>query len=132
MTKNNDNKHGLGRRKTAVAQVLLTENKDEFLVNGIAFSEYFDTEAYANIALSALELTSLKDTFGLKAKVSGGGKNAQAEAIKMATARALVEHDSELRKQLSDAGHLRRDPRSRERKKFGLKRARRAPQFSKR
>ncbi|MEO6077858.1 MAG: 30S ribosomal protein S9 [Candidatus Andersenbacteria bacterium] len=127
-----DLKHGLGRRKTAVAKVLLTETKDERTVNGIPLTDYLSTEALQNIALRALKLTSQDSEYGLKVKVSGSGKNSQAEAISLGIARALVGIDEGFRKQLKQAGYLSRDDRSKERKKPGLKGARRAPQFSKR
>lgn len=124
--------HGLGRRKTAVARVLLTEEVDSRQVNGRNLKDYFETEALGNIALRPLMEASQDDTFGLAVEVRGGGKSAQAEAVALGIARALVSHDEGFRKQLRKVGALTRDDRSRERKKPGLKRARRAPQFSKR
>lgn len=124
--------HGLGRRKTAVAKVLLTEEKDVRTVNNITLEQYMPTEALQNIVLQALKLTSQDSEYGLRVKVSGSGKNAQAEAISLGIARALVAIDEGFRKQLKQAGFLSRDSRSKERKKPGLKSARRAPQFSKR
>lgn len=124
--------HGLGRRKTAVAQVLLTDATDTQEVNGVAFAEYFPTVAQQQVANEPLRITSQDETYGFTAKISGGGKQAQASALKLALARALVDADDGFRKQLKDTGTLTRDPRAKERKKPGLKRARRAPQFSKR
>ncbi|MEX1997057.1 MAG: 30S ribosomal protein S9 [Candidatus Andersenbacteria bacterium] len=124
--------YGLGRRKTARAQVVLNSETGSRKINGIEIHEYFPTAAMQESALRALKLTSQLDTYGFKAKVSGGGKHAQAEAVELAIARALVTIDQGWRKQLKDAGLLTRDPRMKERKKPGLKRARRAPQFSKR
>lgn len=124
--------YGLGRRKTARAQVILTTEPASRLINGIDIKQYFPTVAMQEAAIAALKLTSQLEDFGLKAKVSGGGKHSQAEAVRLAIAKALVTHDPAFRKQLKDAGLLTRDPRMKERKKFGLKRARRAPQFSKR
>lgn len=127
-----DLKHGLGRRKTAVAKVLLTEEKGTRTINDIPLDTYFPYAALQITALKALVLTSQNDEYGLKVKVSGGGKNAQAEAVSLGCARALVAIDEGFRKQLKVAGLLRRDSRMKERKKPGLKGARRAPQFSKR
>ena len=124
--------HGLGRRKTAVAQVLLSSDTETQTVNGKPVTDYFPTVALQNMVREALELTSQDETFGFTAKVSGGGLPAQAVAVRLGIARALTEENEDFRKQLKDAGLLTRDPRSKERKKPGLKRARRAPQFSKR
>ncbi|MEX2054594.1 MAG: 30S ribosomal protein S9 [Candidatus Andersenbacteria bacterium] len=124
--------YGLGRRKTARAQVVLTTADLNRTVNGLALTEYFPTVSMQEAALAALKVTSQIDTFGFKAKVSGGGKHSQAGAVKLAVARALVANDEGFRKQLKDTALLTRDPRMKERKKPGLKRARRAPQFSKR
>ncbi len=124
--------HGLGRRKTSVAKVLLTEEKGERTINGISLEAYFPYAALQTTALKALTVTSQADEYGLKVKVSGGGKNSQADAVSLGIARALVGIDEGFRKQLKAAGLLRRDSRSKERKKPGLKGARRAPQFSKR
>lgn len=124
--------YGLGRRKTSRAQVILTEDSKKQSVNGIELIHYFPTIAMQSAATAALVLTSQGDVFGIKAKVSGGGKHSQSHALRLAIAHALVGIDPTFRKQLKDAGLLTRDPRMKERKKFGLKRARRAPQFSKR
>lgn len=125
-------KHGLGRRKTAIARVLLTESKGERTINGTPFTTYFPYAALQIAALKALTMTSQADEYGLKVRVSGGGKNSQAEAVSLGIARALVAIDEGFRKQLKNAGLLTRDSRKKERKKPGLKGARRAPQFSKR
>jgi small subunit ribosomal protein S9 len=122
----------VGRRKTAVARVRITEGGSGITVNNRALAEYFPTESLQNIVLDALVVTNQKGKFGVSAKVVGGGVNAQAEAIRHALARALVKQDEELRKDLKPVGFMKRDPRSVERKKFGLKKARRAPQWSKR
>lgn len=124
--------YGLGRRKTARAQVILIPDAGSRQVNGQAFTDYFPTVSMQEAALVALNATSQADAYGFKAKVSGGGKHAQADAMKLAVARALLSTDAGFRKQLKAAGLLTRDPRMKERKKPGLKRARRAPQFSKR
>lgn len=126
------NRHGLGRRKTARAQVILLDAVDTRTINNTKFAEYFPTISMQHDALQALTATSQADTYGFKIKVSGGGKQAQAGAVSLAIARALVGTDEGFRKQLKDAGLLTRDPRMKERKKYGLKGARRAPQFSKR
>ncbi len=124
--------YGLGRRKTAIAQVKLMAKSQERRANGREFMEYFPTMAMQSMALRPLQATSQDDEFGFQIKVQGGGKNAQAEAVSLAIARALLTVDEGYRKQLRKAGLLTRDPRMKERKKPGLKRARRAPQFSKR
>ena len=123
---------GLGRRKSAVARVELKSGKGELLINRAPLAEYFPTVALRDAATSPLILTSQQDKLKLSALVNGGGKHAQAEAVRLGAARALVKLNPAWRKQLKDAGMLTRDPRAKERKKPGLKRARRAPQFSKR
>lgn len=124
--------YGLGRRKTAVAQVLLVDDPAVRSVNDLDFSVYFPTVADQSAATLPLTLTSQHEKYGFRVRVHGGGKHSQAGAVKLAIARALVVADEGFRKQLKDTGMLTRDPRMKERKKFGLKRARRAPQFSKR
>lgn len=126
------NPYGLGRRKTAIAQVWLTPGASEQVINGQALTAYFPTIAMRAAAARPLVLTSQVEAFGLKARIQGGGKRAQADALALALARALLGVDAKWRKQLKEAGLLSRDPRMKERKKPGLKRARRAPQFSKR
>lgn len=124
--------YGRGRRKTAVAQVWLTKEMGTHTVNSVPLKTYFPTLAMQRVALSALVLTNQLEQHGLKITTRGGGKQAQAEAVKLGLARALLMVDAGWRKQLKVAGMLKRDPRMKERKKPGLKRARRAPQFSKR
>lgn len=124
--------YGLGRRKSAVAQVKLTGSPNERTVNGRPFDVYFSTIGMQASVLAPLRATSLDDAHGFAMKVHGGGKHSQAEAGKLAIARALLTTDDGYRKQLRASGFLTRDPRAKERKKPGLKRARRAPQFSKR
>jgi len=125
----------VGRRKSAVARVrLMKADKKEakHVVNGKSFSDYFQTaelQANINLPLAAHAEGSL---FVVSAKVNGGGISAQSEAVRHGIARALVTHDETLRKTLKKAGYLKRDPRTKERRKFGLKKARRAPQWSKR
>lgn len=127
-----DNPYGLGRRKSARAAVQLVENNSIREVNGMNFRDYFELEAMRAAVLQPLMVTSQVDTYGFRIKTSGGGKHAQADAARLGIARALLTTDEGYRKQLRAAGMLTRDPRSKERKKPGLKRARRAPQFSKR
>lgn len=124
--------YGIGRRKTAIAQVLLTDDPGQRQVNGMDFTAYFPNIPDQTIALQPLVLISQQEKYGFRLKIQGGGKHSQAGAVKLALARALVMADEGFRKQLKDTGALTRDPRMKERKKFGLKRARRAPQFSKR
>ena len=124
--------YGLGRRKTAVAQVILTEKGSERTVNSLPLETYFPTVAMHGAVTRPLEVTSQNDEYGFSIKVHGGGKHSQAQAAMLAVARALLKVDEGFQKQLKHAGLLSRDPRMKERKKPGLKRARRAPQFSKR
>ena len=122
-----------GRRKTAVARVrLFTKGEKTFLVNEKPLEQYFPTFELQKIAKASLETMKCLDKFRVSAKVKGGGLHAQAEAVRHGIARALVLFNPDFRKRLKAAGFLRRDPRMRERKKFGLKRARRAPQWQKR
>ncbi len=124
--------YGLGRRKTAIAQVRLVKDAAVRTVNTIDLATYFPTVSMQQAALAPLVLTSQHETMGFNVRVHGGGKHSQAGAVRLALARALVELDAGFHKQLKDAGMLTRDSRVKERKKYGLKRARRAPQFSKR
>ena len=120
----------VGRRKTAVARIRIVEDaKGEFVVNNKPMDEYFQEKEQQYIATQAL---ILEKTPTVSAKVKGGGMHVQAEAVRQGIARALVKSDGELRSQLKSLGYLTRDPRKRERKKFGLKRARRARQWRKR
>jgi len=123
----------VGRRKTAVARVrLFTQGDKEFLVNDKSYNDYFTTLELQNRAIDSLEKMKCMDKFRVSAKVRGGGVNSQAEAVRHGVARALVLFNPDFKKRLRRAGFLTRDPRMRERKKFGLKRARRAPQWRKR
>jgi len=123
----------VGRRKTAIARVRLTPAKEQSLVvNGKSAKEYFGTDERALIAIEALDLAELNETYAVSAKVTGGGINAQAEAIRMGIARAATKINLGTRTTLKKAGYLKRDPRAKERKKPGLKKARKAPQWSKR
>lgn len=123
----------VGRRKTAVARVrLFLQGEKEFLVNDKPYKDYFPTLELQKIALAALEKMQCLGRFRILVKVKGGGLRGQAEAIRHGLARVLVAFNPNFRKRLRKVGFLTRDPRMRERKKFGLKRARRAPQWQKR
>jgi len=122
-----------GRRKTAMARIrLFTRGEKMFLVNEKPLEQYFPILELRQIAQASLEKMKCLDKFRISAMVKGGGLKGQAEAIRHGIARALVLFNPNFRKRLKAAGFLRRDPRMRERKKFGLKRARRAPQWQKR
>ncbi len=122
---------GIGRRKVAVARVRIFEAaKNTFEVNGKKLDDYFKTEEQIKTVKEALDLAGQK--FKVSIKVLGSGLNAQAEAIRHGLARALEKFDPALRAELKEKGYIKRDPRKKERKKFGLKGARRAPQWSKR
>ena len=122
-----------GRRKTAVARVrLLTKGGSEFLVNGKPYQQYFPTLELRQIVEDALSKMNVADRFRVLVKVKGGGIHAQAEAVRHGISRALVKFNENFKKRLRKAGFLTRDSRMRERKKFGLKRARKAPQWKKR
>ena len=124
---------GVGRRKTAVARVrIFTRGEKEFLVNEKKLSNYFSVSFLDEKAISPLKLLKLLDKFRITVKVRGGGVDAQAEAIRHGLSRALIKFNPNFRKKLKKAGFLTRDSRMKERKKFGLKRARRAPQWQKR
>jgi small subunit ribosomal protein S9 len=124
---------GIGRRKTAVAVVKIFKEKEGlFLVNEKPIEKYFPLFELQKTAKAPLELLKLENKFKVLALVSGGGLVAQSEAIRLGLARALVSFKEEFRKKLKKAGFLKRDPRVKERKKPGLKRARRAPQWQKR
>lgn len=123
----------IGRRKTAVARVrLFTRGEKEFLVNSKPYQQYFPLVEDQQTAISSMIKMKCLDKFRVTIVVKGGGRHAQAEAIRHGTARVLVDFNNNFRKRLRKAGFLTRDPRMRERKKFGLKRARRAPQWAKR
>lgn len=121
----------VGRRKTSVARVRITPaTKTTFLVNEKELEKYFPTKEMHSLV--AEPLADVKEKFKVTAKINGGGIHSQAEAMRHGIARALVKNSEELRKPLKKAGFLKRDPRSKERRKFGLKKARKAPQWSKR
>ena len=121
----------VGRRKTSVARVRLFPNiKNTFVINEKELEAYFPIKEMQFIVSQPFEMTP--DKFKVSAHISGGGAHSQSEALRHGIARALIIHSAELRKSLKKAGHLKRDPRSKERRKFGLKKARKAPQWSKR
>lgn len=123
----------IGRRKTAVARVrLFTKGDKEFIVNDQSYQKYFQTVEDQESAIASMKKMKCLDKFRITVKVQGGGHRAQAEAIRHGTARVLVDFNANFRKRLRKAGFLTRDPRMRERKKFGLKRARKSPQWAKR
>ncbi len=124
---------GTGRRKTAVARVRLFPGNGEFIVNGKKPEDYFGRrELYQYNLRLPLVLTNHLNTFNVLVKVKGGGISSQVGAVRHGIARALLDYDSTLRPTLKQAGLLTRDPRAKERKKVGLKRARKAPQYTKR
>jgi len=122
---------GTGRRKTAVARVRISAGKGA-VVNGKDYKEYFTIERLRRSVESPLALLELTDNFHVSAKVKGGGPAAQAGAVRHGITRSLLKYDMSLKKKLSREGYVTRDPRMVERKKYGLKKARRAPQWSKR
>jgi small subunit ribosomal protein S9 len=123
----------IGRRKTATAVVrLYKESKTSYSINGKDLNEYFPTAELKKIVTGAFETANPADKFEVVVTAKGGGSHAQAEAVRHGISRALVEYDAELRGVLKKAKMLKRDPRVVERKKFGLKKARKSPQWSKR
>lgn len=124
--------YGTGRRKTAVAQVRLYPGTGEIIVNGKPLEEYFPREPDRDLILAPLRVVSMGDRYSVMVKVEGGGICGQAGAISHGIARALLAADPQLRPTLRQGGFLTRDPRVKERKKPGLKRARKAPQYTKR
>ena len=124
--------YGTGRRKKSIARVRLVEGTGVITVNGKNLDEYFGTEVLKVIVKQPLTATNTTAKYDVIAKVVGGGFTGQAGAIRHGIARALNEANSEFRPALKAAGFLTRDPRMKERKKYGLKKARKAPQFSKR
>ena len=127
-----DTYYGTGRRKSSVARVYLSAGTGRITINKRDIDEYFGLETLKTIVRQPLEAIEQADKFDADITVKGGGTTGQAGAIRHGIARALVEADSENRKTLKKAGFLTRDSRMKERKKYGLKGARRAPQFSKR
>ena len=124
--------NALGRRKSAVARVYVTEGTGKITINKRDIDEYFGLETLKVIVRQPLVATETVDKYDVKVTVKGGGYTGQAGAVRHGIARALLQVDEEFRPTLKKAGYLTRDPRMKERKKYGLKSARRAPQFSKR
>jgi len=124
--------HKIGRRKTSVARIYMSEGKGDVVINGKKVNEYFTTGPLLYKVNQAFEVTETEKQYDLKVNVLGGGITGQAEAIRMAIARALCEVNEEHRLKLKPEGLLTRDPRMVERKKFGQKKARKKFQFSKR
>ena len=124
--------YGTGRRKNSVARVRLYQGSGKVTINDRDIDDYFGLETLKLIVRQPLELTGNVQNYDVVCTVKGGGVTGQAGAIRHGISRALVEANAELRPQLKAAGFLTRDPRMKERKKYGLKAARRAPQFSKR
>lgn len=123
----------VGRRKTSTARVRIFESaKSSFIVNGKDAKEYFQTEEERRLVQDPMVKGKPGTKFSVEVLVSGGGMHSQAEAVRHGLSRALVESDVELRGKLKTLGFLKRDPRAKERRKFGLKKARKAPQWSKR
>jgi small subunit ribosomal protein S9 len=128
-----DNKnYGTGRRKTAVARVFMKPGKGDIVVNGKPVDNFFTRETGRMIVRQPLELTQHLSTFDIKVNVHGGGESGQAGAVRHGITRALVDYDATLKPTLSKAGLVTRDAREVERKKVGLRKARRRKQFSKR
>ena len=124
--------YGTGRRKKSIARVYLTPGTGKITINKRDIDEYFGLETLKVIVRQPLQLTDTASRFDVIVNVYGGGTTGQAGAIRHGIARALCKSDADLRPALKKAGFLTRDPRMKERKKYGLKAARRAPQFSKR
>ncbi|MEK7608282.1 MAG: 30S ribosomal protein S9 [Patescibacteria group bacterium] len=123
---------GVGRRKTAIARVRISKGTGEVVVNEKSLAAYFQLPRLQALVTAPFEKLSFTGEFDVSARVQGGGINAQAEAIRLGVARALVLFDETLKKKLRAFGFMTRDPRMVERKKYGLKKARRSPQWSKR
>lgn len=124
--------NGTGRRKSSVARVRITSGSGKIIINGIDINEYMPSDLLIIDIKQPLEITETVSKFDIYANVNGGGFSGQAGAIRLGIARALIEADAEYRKDLKAKGMVTRDARVKERKKYGLKSARRAPQFSKR
>ena len=124
--------YGTGRRKHSVARVRMYPGTGKITINGRDIDEYFGLETLKLIVRQPMEITNTLGRFDIVCTVAGGGVSGQAGAIRLGVARALLQNGDEMRPILKKAGFLTRDPRMKERKKYGLKGARRAPQFSKR
>ena len=124
--------YGTGRRKTSTARVFITKGTGSIVVNGRSLDEYFGREVARMIVLQPLQATDNAESFDVKVTVKGGGSFGQAGAIRHGLTRALMAYDEALRPSLRQAGYVTRDSREVERKKVGLRKARKKPQFSKR
>jgi small subunit ribosomal protein S9 len=124
--------YGTGRRKSSVARVFIQRGSGKIVVNGRPIEQYFHRETGRMVVRQPLELTSHTTTFDVMVNVDGGGESGQAGAVRHGIARALIDYDSSLKPQLAKAGLMTRDAREVERKKVGLRKARRRKQFSKR
>ncbi|OOZ39505.1 30S ribosomal protein S9 [Solemya pervernicosa gill symbiont] len=124
--------YGTGRRKSSTARVYLTQGKGDIVVNGRSLDEYFGRETARMVVRQPLECVEMQEKFDVKVSVCGGGGSGQAGAIRLGITRALMAFDESLRPSLRKAGYVTRDAREVERKKVGLRKARRATQFSKR
>jgi small subunit ribosomal protein S9 len=122
----------VGRRKEAVVRVRLVAGSGQFVLNGKSLEEYFPNKVHQQLIREPLVILDKPEAFDIRANLKGGGITGQAGALRLAIARALIEIDSDDRPALKKAGFLTRDPRVKERKKYGLKKARKAPQYSKR
>ncbi|MEW5974557.1 MAG: 30S ribosomal protein S9 [Acidobacteriota bacterium] len=124
--------YGTGRRKSSTARVYLLPGSGEFVINKRKFEDYFKNEALRMIIKQPFLITETSEKFDIKANVQGGGPSGQAGAVRLGISRALLQYNLELRKKLKKGGFLTRDPRAKERKKYGQKGARKRFQFSKR
>ena len=124
--------YGTGRRKTSVARVFLKKGSGNFVVNGKSLDDFFGRETGRMISSQRLGLLGLLENFDVKVNVRGGGESGQAGAVRLGVTRALIDYDGSLKPELSQAGFVTRDARAVERKKVGLRGARRRKQFSKR
>ncbi len=122
----------VGRRKTSVVRVRLREGTGKFVLNGKPLEEYFPTMANRLRVLEPMRVAGMEGRFDVVAKLEGGGVTGQVDGLRLAISRALIDNDISLRPVLKKAGLLTRDPRAVERKKYGLRKARRAPQYTKR
>jgi small subunit ribosomal protein S9 len=135
MAEKKDNRYieAVGRRKTAIARVRITPAaKASVTVNDKTLEEYFPTDTLRNVVVDPFKTAESAGHFAVTVHILGGGISSQAEAVRHGIARALVKNDEMLRSSLKHEGFLKRDPREKERRKFGLRKARRAPQWSKR
>ncbi len=132
MKNNTAQVHAVGRRKKAVARVYMIPGKGEIMINDTKLEEYIPVEILRLLIKSPMEITQTLGKYDVKVNVRGGGYSGQAGAIRHGISRALLQEDKDFKKLLRDAGFLTRDPRMKERKKYGLKKARKAPQYSKR